>query len=339
MDKELNNILREAAEKVEPAIVEVLKEYVSKKNYRLLTYTIASGGKRIRPALAISSCRLLGGSIKDIIYPAAGLEILHNYSLIIDDMIDNSELRRGKPTAWINFGRSIAHCIGMDYAASIFGAANKSKYPNEISQTFIRTLKILVDGEILDILFEQSGREDEPFIARNRYYNIKKNDFIEMISGKTASLVQASCEVGGICAGASEKEIEYLKRYGFNLGMAFQISDDILDIFGEEAKFGKKIGKDIEERKGGNAVIYFASQEFSPEDRKMFWSIMRKKKVSKGDVILAINLIKRTKAREMAVEYGNHFVKEAIKNLSHLPKNKWNDSLKRVAELLMEREK
>ena len=282
---------------------------------------------------------MLKGNMKDVLYPAAGLEILHNYSLIVDDIIDNSVLRRGKPTAWAKFGKSIAQCIAVDYGVSIFEAGMKSKNHLEINKILAKALKTLIDGEILDILFEQSGKEEEPYVKKNRYFNIREQDFLKMVSQKTAALLSASCEIGGICANASKQEIKHLKKFGLNIGMAFQISDDILDIFGEEKKFGKKIGKDIEERKGGNCVVYFASQEFSAKEKKEFWEILRKKKIKAGDIKKAIGLIRKTKAREMAFEYGERFAKQAKKNLSFLPQNKYNNFLAEIADLIMKRER
>ena len=252
------DLIKRYSKMVEKPMKEILGSFLEKKFQKLAFYQISTGGKRLRPALSILSCQLLGGKIKDVLYPAAGIEILHNYTLIVDDIIDHSHLRRNQPTLWFKFGTSIAECLGMIYAASIFQAAQRSKFPSKINEIFASTLKKIIQGEILDILFERAGRENEPYISENRYFEISEKDYLKMVSQKTAALFEAACEVGGICANGKEKEIQALKNYGFNLGIAFQIRDDVLDIFGEEKKFGKKIGKDIEERKGGNFLILLA---------------------------------------------------------------------------------
>jgi geranylgeranyl diphosphate synthase type I len=334
----LNLIFKTITKTIDPVIEELLDFYVDKKFRKIVKYQILTGGKRIRPALIITCCKLLDGRIKDATYPAAGLEILHNYSLIIDDIIDNSNLRRRKPTLWAKFGRTIAQCISVDYTAAAFQAANRSKEPVKISELFAKTMKIVVGGEILDILFERTGREGEPYIVKNRYQKIGEKDYFEMISKKTATLFQTCCQVGGICAKAKERQIEALSNYGFNLGIAFQIKDDILDIFGKERAFGKKIGKDVKERKGGNIVILFALKKLNLANKKKLQKILRKRRINKNDIEEVINLIKKTDAYQKAYQLGKNFIGEAKKNLLLLPQNKWNNILREIADFVMERE-
>ncbi|MDO8663763.1 MAG: polyprenyl synthetase family protein, partial [Candidatus Wildermuthbacteria bacterium] len=112
----LDSFLNKFSKTTDLTIKKILSLGVDKKNQALVKYQIETGGKRIRPILAIVCCQLFGGKLKDILYPAAGLEIIHNYSLIIDDIIDHGVLRRGKKTAWANYGKSIAECLGVDYA-------------------------------------------------------------------------------------------------------------------------------------------------------------------------------------------------------------------------------
>lgn len=331
--------IKKFAKKVEKKAKEALVYNVDGFFHEAICYQIKTGGKRFRPKIAFVCSKMLGGKEKDIIYPASGLEILHNYTLIIDDIIDDSRLRRGEPTTWARYGKSIAECITMDYAATIFEIATCSSRPVEISRFFSKILKFITEGEIMDILFEQAGKEEENFIKENRYKNIKEEDYLEMTRKKTAYFIENSCKIGGICANAKKKEITALGKYGFNLGMTFQISDDLLDIFGKEERFGKKIGKDIEERKGGNCVIYFAFQEFSLEEKEKFWKILRKKKIKEKDVARAIKMIKKTKARERAIESGERFAKKAKESLSLLPQNKWNNILFNLVEKIMERSK
>ena len=320
-------------------IKEILSVYVDKKTQKLVNYQIEVGGKKIRPILAVVSCLVCKGKINDVLYPAVGLEILHNYTLIIDDIIDNSDLRRGKPTTWFKFGRSIAMCVGMDYSAAVFQTANRTKNSIKISELLAKTLKTIVDGEILDILFEQSGRENEKYVVDNRYQEITQQDYLKMISKKTAALFEASCEIGGISAEAKKSQIRALKNYGFNLGMAFQISDDILDIFGRKKEFGKKIGKDIEERKLGNIVILYAFRELCLSKRKKFLSILRKKIIKDKDIKEAVGLIAKTKAKEKSSLLAKKYIQKAKQSLKCLPQNKWNNMLNNIADFVIKRNK
>jgi len=324
---------------VNPKIKEVLGLSVSKETKLLLNHQVDVGGKRWRPILAVLSCLVCGGRLKDVIYPAAGLEILHTCTLIYDDVIDNSTFRRNKPTTWSKFGKSIAECIGLDYTAAIFQAANLSNRPLEVSKVLAKTLKEVMEGEMLDILFEQSGREDEKYVVQNRYKRISQKDYLDMIKKKTASLIGASAEVGGIAAGAKKSEIKALANYGFNQGIAFQIQDDILDIFGKKTEFGKKIGGDIKERKLGNIVILLALEELSSGNRKKLLAILKKKEIKNEDIKEAIKIIKGTKARERAFSLGKRYIAKAKVDLGFLPQNKWNKLLAKMADFTIERTK
>lgn len=335
----LKIFLEKTSQLVEPKIKEVLNIYVDKKTQKLLNYQIETGGKRLRPALTIAACLVCGGKMDDALYPAAGLEILHNYTLIIDDIIDNSIIRRSQPTTWAKFGKSIAECIAVCYSATIFQTANQSKNPTVISELFTKTMKIVAEGEILDILFEQSGRDDEKYIISNRYKKITEQDYLKMISKKTSALVEACCEIGGICSGAKKEQITALKNYGFNSGIAFQIQDDILDIFGEEKIFGKKIGKDIEERKLGNIVVLLALKELSSTEKKNTLNIFRKKEITNKDIQEVIKVINKTKAKEKAYLLGEKYTQKARESLKLLPQNKWNDILSDIINFALERKK
>jgi geranylgeranyl diphosphate synthase type I len=330
-------ILSKISQTVNPAIEKVLLSSVFKKHQNIIKYQIGIGGKRIRPALAILSCRMMGGKTKDCLYPAAALEILHNYTLIVDDIVDHGETRRKKPTTWKKYGKAIAELVSMNYAASIFDVPVAVKNRDKINQVLSKTLKAITDGQILDVLFEQGGRKGEPYVAKNRYSQISVKDYFIMVRNKTASLFSASAEVGGICADAAGREIKLLREFGFNLGMAFQIQDDILDIFGDEKKFGKKIGKDIEERKLGNIVILLAMEEFSLKSKRQFLNIFKKQKINNKDIREGISLIKNTAARERARKLEKSFIRKTKRGLAKLPRNRWNKTLEDLIDYLSDR--
>ncbi len=330
--EKLKQEFEDIAKRIEPILKEVLTKNVDKEFHQMVTHQVSTGGKRLRPGLALVCCQMLGGKIKDVIYPATGLEILHTYTLIIDDIIDHSIVRRNKPTVWKKFGKSIAKCVAMSLSASIFETVNHSSKPAEISNLLAQALKTIINGEILDLLLERSGREDEPYIVENRKKDVSHEQYFEMIAKKTASLIEASCLVGGICAGANQKQLKALKEYGFNLGMAFQIQDDILDIFGDQKKLGKKVGGDIEERKGGNIVILYANSQ-------KLQDILKQEQISTQDIEKAVNLISQTKAREKAENLAKRYIDKAQKNLKLLPQNKENQILLTISDFIITRDK
>lgn len=338
--KELEMFFKKANQKVEPVIKKFLREKADPSLRELLYYTIATGGKRLRPALTILSCEACGGEAEQAITSAAGLELIHNYSLIIDDIIDNGLIRRGKPTLWAKYGHAMAECLAIDFAASIFQSANSATHTKEITDLFAVTLKKIVEGEILDILFERKVRANEPYFTKEQPKKIEEKDYLQMIKKKTASLLSACCEAGVISSGS--KNVEYKKaliNFGYNLGIAFQLQDDILDIFAQEKKFGKKIGKDIEEGKGGNIVILLAQEELPGGDKAALQKILKQEEINQADIKKAMEIINKTKAQVAANTLKEQFIKKAKHNLSVLKESPAKDMLFTLADFVIVREK
>ncbi|OYT31792.1 MAG: polyprenyl synthetase [Thermofilum sp. ex4484_79] len=315
---------------------EHIKKYLlmntSKEFEEVILYQINTGGKRIRPALTLASCLACEGDINEAFPAAASVEIAHNYSLILDDIIDHSELRRGKPTVWKKYGLSTAILVAVHYRESATEALNDTYSPKEFNRIFAKTLKLLIDGERLDILFEQAGRRDEPYVVQNRYSDIGFEDYLNMIYKKTGALIEVSCVFGGLSARADQKILEALSSYGKMLGYAFQIGDDIIDLFGKTEKTGKKVGGDIIEHKLGNAVVALALQELEEKYRDKLIEILRKEKISQDDLDEAINIIKNySSAREKAEKLRKEYGRKAIESLSVLPENKGKEYLVKLA--------
>lgn len=318
--QDIKTILEKYTKLVDPVIKKLLAEGVSKQTRELVHYQINTGGKRLRPALAILSCLACGGKIKDVTYAAAGLEILHTWSLIVDDMIDHSDKRRGKPTTWKRFGPSFAQCIGAQYGASLLEASASSPRSHTIAKLFAKALKKVIHGEIEDVLFEQGGRED-PYFKKHRVQDVTLKDYFSMIGKKTASLLEASCEVGGIVSYAPKKSMEALKHYGWHLGMAFQVTDDILDIYGK-GELGKPIGQDIRERKLGNILVLFA-----------------KAKLQEKEIAKVIQAIKKTPARNLAFAVAGSHIKRAKSELLKLKSSFARNALGEIADYTLTRKK
>jgi geranylgeranyl diphosphate synthase type I len=337
---DLKEKLAQINELVEPAITELLIKDVEQNNIPAILHQCEAGGKRIRPALIALSGQLFGADIHDLVYPAAAAEILHNATLIIDDIIDHSEFRRNEPTCWNKYGQSMAECASMDYLASVFEGVNRANNSSRLVNLYSKTLKIIVDGEIKDILFERSGRDNEQFVVDNRYKTITKDDYLSMIGQKTAILLQMCCTTGAICANATEEQIATISEYGWNLGMAFQIRDDILDIFGDEKSFGKKIGKDIIEKKMGNFVILSAIEQLESDDKMLILNLLEgTNEVTDEDVKIVTALIEKTNAKKTADDLAVFYIQKAFDDLSKLPQNEFNETLVEIANYIVNRSK
>jgi geranylgeranyl pyrophosphate synthase len=160
-----------------------------------------------------------------------------------------------------------------------------------------------------------------------------------MISKKTASLLQACCVAGAICADASDEEIEKIGYFGIDLGMAFQIRDDILDIFGDEKEFGKKIGKDIIEKKMGNFIILTALEQLGDEDRKYTIGLLDSSDgISDDEIKQVTSLIEKTTARQIAEDTAGKYIQTALDSLSQLPQNEYSQTLGQIADYIVSRE-
>lgn len=336
---EIESLLITYSQKINPIIEELLLLNVKKDFQKMILYQMKAGGKRLRPVLAILVCRALGGKEKDVLYPAAGLEIIHNYSLIVDDIIDHSLFRRNLPTVWVKFGISMADCVAIDFAASIFQAANQSIKAKVIVEVFAKVMKEIVDGEIMDILMERSGREKEPFVVQKKPKIVNRAMYFEMIAKKTASLFSACCETGALTADISPKIVRASRDFGYNLGLAFQMQDDILDMFGNQDIFGKKIGKDIQERKGGSIALILALENLPKVERDKISWIFQKKKITDGDVAAVLKLIRNTDALSQAEKLKNEFILKAQKCLVIFPQNRWTSLLRELPIFVAQRNK
>jgi len=212
--------------------------------------TEAPAGKHIRPMLCLLACAAAGGDPSRAVPAAAGLELLHNFSLIHDDIEDNSPMRRHRPTAWMLFGMPIA-CNAGDGMFSIahlaFFRLAQHGVPAErilaALRCFDETCLALTEGQYLDMSFET--RQE-----------VTLEDYYRMIAGKTGALLAAAPEIGAIVAGAPAEIVAAYRAYGAALGRAFQIQDDILGIWGDEAQTGKSAASDILSKKKSLPVLY-----------------------------------------------------------------------------------
>lgn len=202
--------------------------------YDPITYVLSMGGKRIRPVLMLMAYNLYKEEVTSVFAPATGIEVYHNYTLLHDDLMDRSDRRRGKLTvhkAW-NDNAAILSGDAMLVLAYQFIAEGSGMHLKEVMDLFSLTALEICEGQQMDMDFEQ--RRD-----------VKEEEYLEMIRLKTAVLLATSLKVGAILGGASPEDAEHLYDFGMNMGVVFQLKDDLLDVYGDTAVFGKNIGGDI----------------------------------------------------------------------------------------------
>ncbi|HEY6914587.1 MAG TPA: polyprenyl synthetase family protein [Paludibacter sp.] len=202
--------------------------------YEPIGYVLSMGGKRIRPALTLMACNLYSEDVQPAVNTALGLEIFHNFTLLHDDIMDRADVRRGKPTVHKKWDDNTAILSGdvMQISSYQFVAQTPIQYLKPVLDLFSQTAAEICEGQQYDVDFE--NRDD-----------VKAEEYLEMIRLKTAVLLGCALKCGACIGGAGEEDAQNLYDFGINIGLAFQLKDDLLDVYGDEATFGKKIGGDI----------------------------------------------------------------------------------------------
>lgn len=198
-------------------------------------YVLQNGGKRVRPALLLLTAKLLGANVTQAAPLAASIEMIHAASLLHDDVLDNATIRRGKPSANVKWGNQISILVG-DFLWCRASDITIRYQNSRILEAAIGSVEKTTEGEILEII-------------KSNDFGVSEDEYLKIITLKTAMLFACSCQIGSIFANASEKNEEALKNFGLNLGIAFQLADDVLDYNSSEEKFGKKAGTDLCEGK------------------------------------------------------------------------------------------
>ena len=224
----------ELLEKINLHIADLQFLRTPKGLYDPVTYVLSMGGKRIRPVLMLMAYNLYQEDVTRIYAPATGIEVYHNYTLLHDDFMDRADRRRGKETVhkvW-NDNAAILSGDAMLVLAYQFMAQCPVEYLKQVIDLFSLTALEICEGQQLDMEFEQR-------------MDVKEEEYLEMIRLKTSVLLAASLKIGAILGGASQEDAGYLYDFGMNLGVAFQLKDDLLDVYGDAKVFGKNIGGDI----------------------------------------------------------------------------------------------
>ena len=219
---------------IREAIDKVLLGEQPRSLYDPARYILSLGGKRLRPLLTLMAVDLFGGEVESAVNPALAIEIFHNFSLLHDDLMDNADMRRGNPTVHKKWNANSAILSGdaMVIEAYRYIARVPRAMLPEILDLFSTTAMEICKGQQYDMDFEQR-------------MDVSENDYIEMIRLKTAVLIGCALKIGALLAKAAPQDADALYQYGIHIGLAFQLKDDLLDVYGDPKTFGKKIGGDI----------------------------------------------------------------------------------------------
>jgi octaprenyl-diphosphate synthase len=285
-------------------------------------YIMRSGGKRLRPLLTVLAARLLSYQGNDHYGLSIVFEYLHAATLLHDDVVDNAELRRGRPSANTLWGNAAVVLVGDFLLATSFFLSVMSGNLN-ILRILSETTTSMAEGEVLQLINSDN-------------LEISEEEYIEVIKRKTAILISAACQIGAILGRANGEQEEAMRLFGLNLGIAFQLRDDFLDYAGSEEEFGKPVGKDLQEGKITLPLIH-ALQSSNDGDRQRLVELI----TSDRDYEQIFGKVKKAIRNYQGLDYtdklANHHITEAKSALSIFPESPTRQSLIEIAEYVVTR--
>jgi geranylgeranyl diphosphate synthase type I len=265
---EILDVLKKYSTGVDREIENALDTVDPENLYDASKHLIKAGGKKIRPALVLLTAEAVGGNIEGAYKTAAAVELIHTFSLIHDDIMDEDEMRRGKPSVHTLWGEPMAILAGDILFSLAFELVAQTQVDDVPPSRVIKALNTVVDacikiceGQACDMSFEEK-------------FDVGESEYLNMIYKKTAALIAAATKSGAILGGGTAEQVEALSQYGELIGMAFQIQDDYLDVVSEEEELGKPVGSDIVEGKMTLMVVHTLSAA-SPEDKEELISILK----------------------------------------------------------------
>ena len=286
-----------------------------------LGYVVKSSGKGIRPALTLLAGKFYRYNLGYLLAMATAVELMHTATLVHDDAIDKSDVRRGKATIYKIWGEETAVLLG-DYLFAKAGEAVSDTQSPRVTKLFSQTLATISSGEINQLL--GAFKTDQT-----------REDYFQRISGKTASLFSLSMESGAILSEAPETSVTLLKEYGFNLGIAFQVVDDILDFISTEQALGKPVGSDLAQ--GTFTLPAMLLVEHYPQDnpiKKVFQNVDREQNIAR-----AIDMVRNSSITDECYKIASGYCHKARRTLSQLPENSSRPVLEALADFIITRAK
>jgi octaprenyl-diphosphate synthase len=286
------------------------------------SYLFQKSGKRIRPALLILCAKLLGYKGKEHIHSSALVETIHTASLLHDDIIDHSDTRRGKETVHAKWGPNITVLLGDYLYIKTLGLSLESNY-KDIAKILTDASAEMIDGELFE--YYMSGNID-----------IKEHEYLDILDKKTASLFAASCQIAGILGGASKEEMARLISCGRNLGMSFQLIDDLLDFSGKAKTLGKPILSDLSEKRLTLPLIYTLKVD-GMDNRNRITAILKEKCITEESTQEVLKMVKSNGALEYTFRKAEEFALKSKDLINLFPKSIYRDTLAMVSDFVLNR--
>ena len=315
---------------------EILKldwEREPKGLYAPIAYTLAAGGKRVRPQLAMIGSQLFGGKDEEVLPAALALEVFHNFTLLHDDVMDKAEVRRGRPTVHIQWNENTAILSGDQMMIEAYTLLSKvpERTLARVLQLFNKMATEICEGQQYDVDFEQKS-------------HVTIDEYLMMIRLKTSVLLANALQIGAYIAGANDKEQEALYQFGIHIGLAFQIQDDILDVWGDPKTFGKAVGGDIACNK--KTFVYLEAMRRVGDEAKGERREAREELEDWYGQVLDDNKEKIARVKEIFEQLGVkeaceqvviEYTQKALDILETLPQNAATEELRQLAEKLLVR--
>ncbi len=313
--------------KVEEKLKKSFYKREPKSLYNPAEYIMTGKGKRLRPILVLFSAAAVGGKTSAVYNASVAVELLHNFTLVHDDIMDNADKRRGKDTLHIKFDQNTAILAGDSLLSVAYEYLLKDcgKDCKPIVGSFTKGLVEVCEGQSLDKDFETRK-------------NVLLEDYLVMIEKKTASMLEMCCTIGARLGGGSEREVRALGKFGRNIGIAFQIQDDLLDITANEYEFGKFVGGDLVEGKKTFLFIK-ALKKAKGADRKMLLEVIRKKGIKRSEIAKYKKLYEKLGIPEEAAAEIRSFTIKALRSLNVLKNGEAREVLAWIADSLIKRNK
>jgi len=318
-------------EKERKIIDQKLKISLKKRNpfslYDPASYILVSSGKRLRPLLVLLSAKAVGGNYKKFYNAALSVEMLHNFTLVHDDIMDNADLRRGNLTLHKKYNLNTAILTGDILAAVAYEFLLKDSKVNakQALDSFTKGLVEVCEGQSLDTEFETRKTVSLP-------------EYIVMIEKKTAALARTCCELGAYLADGKREDIKALSDYGKYLGIAFQIQDDLLDITADKTEFGKRIGGDLLE--GKKTYLFIKALEKSRgKDKVDFEKVIANKGIKESEIIKYKNLYEKLGVLDDAKTAIRNYTKRALTSINKLSNKNEIEIFHWLADSLIKRNK
>ncbi len=295
--------------------------------YDPIKYILSLGGKRLRPVLTLMASDCFEGQLEDAYRPALGIELFHNFTLLQDDIMDEAPLRRGKPSTHIIYGESGTILSGDVMFSKAFSLVTscKDQHLRAVMDLFNETAIEVCEGQHMDMAFE--NRDD-----------VSIGEYIEMIRLKTAVIVGCALKLGAILAKASKEESQAIYDYGVNLGIAFQIQDDILDVFGDSKHFGKQVGGDIISNKKTYLLLKALEEANSKQEAALNYWLAETDFDARQKVDAITTIFSQLHIKEQAEKVMHQYYDKAIHALENLRIKEENKTyLRQFARMLMDR--